>query len=291
MNRDFAGIFPRSWLYVPGHQEDRVGKAFCSEAEAVIVDLEDGVPHDQQEEAMQTLWSLREEAFAREKPWYVRVQSRNQEMLYLKNIRAAVDGGATGIVLPKVESPEEIQDVVSRCQQAGRDLGIIPLVETPRGLLQARAIAEASEQVSALMLGAEDLTLRLGPFTGVEKSSQATLYARWMLALSAAAAGVPAIDKVCLEVRESEPLLAECREACDLGFSGKTIIHPAQIEGVHATFRPSADQVAWAQQVIEAVQEAEKSGRTAILVEGQLVDPPIRDRAKRIVDLNTKLTK
>lgn len=280
---------PRSWLFVPAHQPRRVGKALASAAEAVIVDLEDGVPADQRETALQTLANMPSPAAAnRTCPWYVRVHAVS-EATFEHDMREASRAGVNGVVLPKVATPDDVQRADALARQHGRPLALVPLIESPAGLLHASDIAGANKQVAALMLGAEDLSVQLGPYIGQHEGSAheglGVLHARWMVAVAAAAHGIPAIDKACLKVRDENALAHECAQACELGFSGKALIHPDQIEGVHAAFQPSAARVAWADRVVAAAARAQAQGQAAVVVDGAMIDAPVLARARQVIEL------
>ncbi len=287
--REASQPAPRTWLFVPAHQPDRIAKALASAAETVIVDLEDAVPADQRAAARQTLVdALR--MIKTHKRWHVRVHGADDEACEA-DVRAAVAAGAAGIVLAKTQRPGDVSRVADMLRGCDRPIDIVPLIESPGGLLDAPAIAAASEHVTALMLGAEDLALGLGPYVGRGGADPGSggrdmVHARWMLSLAAAARGVAAIDKVCLAVDDEPALSRECEEACELGFSGKALIHPRQIAVAHRVFQPGPQQVAWARRVMEAAEHAARQGTAAVLLDGRLVDRPVVERARQTVALS-----
>ena len=282
--RSSASVFPRTWLFVPAHQSERVRKALASSAEAVIVDLEDGVPLDQRDAALQTLRNLPVNTAEARDQWYVRVHPVN-EPTFETDVQTAMHAGAKGVLLAKAETEADVQHAASLLSASCERFDIVPLVETPAGLLNAARIAGAAEHVTALMLGAEDLAVRLGPYVGQTALGTDMQHARWTLALAAAARGVAAIDMVCPAVRDAARLTRECQQACEMGFSAKAIIHPDQIEVVHEVMRPSAERVAWAHRVLAAAAEAQARGDAAVAVDGQMVDPPIVQRARQTIAL------
>jgi citrate lyase beta subunit len=135
------------------------------------------------------------------------------------------------------------------------------------------------------MFGAEDFALDLGLFTTREGESGDLLYARSALVVAAASERLQVIDRVYLDIRNPEGLLKDTRLARELGFTGKSLIHPGQIEAVHRVFQPTAGEVEQARRVVEAFEEAEAAGRGSVAVDGQMVDLPIVERARRILKL------
>jgi citrate lyase subunit beta/citryl-CoA lyase len=161
----------------------------------------------------------------------------------------------------------------------------IVAIESPRGLLNAAAIATASPRVAALMFGAEDFGLELGLPTLREGEASELLYARSALVVAAAAASVQAIDGVWPDISDAEGLAADCRRSRRLGFTGKSLIHPGQIETINAAFSPTAAEVDYARRVVAAFDEAMARGEGSIAFGGQLIDLPIVERARRTLAL------
>ena len=153
------------------------------------------------------------------------------------------------------------------------------MIESAVGLVQAPAIAASSPRLVALMFGAEDFAVDLGLFSFREGGLMA--YARSALVVAAASAGLEAVDKVYVDFRDPDGLARETQAARELGFSGKTLIHPAQIETVHRVFRPTDDEVESARRVVEAFEAAPGEGTMA--VDGQMVDLPVVKRARWIL--------
>jgi len=277
-------VFPRSWLFTPAHHPRRVSKALASGAEAVIVDLEDAVPADQREAALRTLSEISSDAAAPRRAWYVRVHPVGDARFEV-DVKAAVDAGAAGIVLAKAQCAADVRRAERLLALQRERFEVVPVIETPAGLLEAAAIMSAGKHVSGVMFGAEDFAVRLGPYVGQTAPGSDMQQARGMLALAAAARGVPAIDKVCLAVRDAAHLTTECEQACELGYSGKAIIHPDQIAPVHAVMRPSAGRLAWARRVLDAMAAARAKGDSVVVVDGQMIDPPVVRRAQETVTI------
>jgi citrate lyase subunit beta/citryl-CoA lyase len=159
------------------------------------------------------------------------------------------------------------------------------MVETALGVLQAYDMARASPRVRALCLGGEDLARDLGAVRTSE--GQELAYARAHVVLAARAAGVLAVDTVYTNLADLDGLLAEARRMRQLGYSGKLLIHPAQIEPVHRAFAPSQEEVAYARRVLEAFEAAEGRGEGVIALDGQMIDAPVVARAREVLAVAT----
>jgi citrate lyase subunit beta/citryl-CoA lyase len=176
------------------------------------------------------------------------------------------------VLLPKVESPEQVRRAAAALDGAGApaDLVLWSMLETPLGILEAATIAAASSRLAALVAGTSDLTkdLRARP----SRDRAALVTALGLIVLAARAHGLAALDGVHLDLADEDGFAAACRQGRDLGFDGKTLIHPKQIAAANAAFGPSAAEVAWSRRVIAAYAAAEAEGRGIVLVDGRLVE-------------------
>ncbi|WP_248492073.1 CoA ester lyase [Tsukamurella sp. PLM1] len=255
-------------LFVPGSRPDRFAKAQASGADAVVFDLEDAVAPGAKQAALEEVvgWLA---GRGRDVPAMVRVNAIDtpwhaSEVEMLRGLDVA-------LMLPKAETPE---DVTALHRGAG-GLAVVPLVETPRGVLRAEAIAAAAGVVR-LALGHIDLAAALGVDPDCHEAFR---HVRAQLVLAGAAAGLAApIDGVTTTLGDPEPLGRDLKHALSLGFGAKLCIHPGQVEAVHAACRPTADQAAWAERVVAAVGSDGTAGG-AIAVDGRMVDPPVVARA------------
>lgn len=260
----------RSYLFAPGHDAKLLDRVFTAGADAVMLDLEDAVPRDAKAAARQMV----AEALA-ERPAWVRINA-------LRSGLAAADLDvvaplAAGLRLPKVESAEDVQWVVDRCEADSPPL--ICAIESARGLLAAQEIA-AVEGVRHLSLGGVDLRRDLNTGDG----DLPMLHARSHLVVVSSAAGLaPPIDSVYAHLADEAGLRAQCELSRSLGFFGKSAIHPRQLPVVHSVFTPSAEEVAWAREVIAAFTAAR--GGAARLAGGEFVDRPVADRARALLGL------
>jgi citrate lyase subunit beta/citryl-CoA lyase len=225
----------------------------------------------------------------------VRVSAVSHEFIQA-DLACIVQRGLDGLALPKVETPQQVQivdEVLSdREKQAGLTPGSVALliaIESPRGLLNAHAIAAASPRVTGLMFGAEDLGKEMGLPLRREGEAADMLVPRSMLVLAASAANVQAVDGVWPDIQDAEGLKRYALQSRRLGFSGMSLIHPGQIEPINQIFGPTQEEVAYCQKVIEAFDAAVARGDGSIAFGGQLIDLPIVERAKRTAALAAQL--
>lgn len=279
----------RSMLFVPGNRMRRIHKAGKLEADAVILDLEDAVPMDDKEMARVFVRDSIGMLTERGLEIFVRVNSPTTGLME-EDLQYAIQRGVRGVVLPKAESGGDILRLEGLLEELegerGLKLGgisILPLIETPKGVLKAHEIASSSGRVIALGFGAVDFTRELG--TDVSPEGLETLYARSRIVLSASAAGVQAIDTPWTDFMDLEGLRRDARLARQLGFRGKMAIHPRQIGVLNEVFTPSEEEVRFARVVVEEFEKAEAAGRGAISVEGTMIDVAGYRRARELLSL------
>jgi citrate lyase subunit beta / citryl-CoA lyase len=267
-----------SWMFVPGHQQKMIDKALGLKLDVVIFDLEDGVPPAEKDTAR----NLIAQALARPAGVplrFVRIHAIGHNEME-RDIQAVIRPGLDGLVLPKVETPEDvcrIDEILKDREPKSGQVRLLATIESARGLIQAPAIAAASPRLIGLMFGAEDFALDLGIFGDPGD----LLYARSALVVAAASERLQAIDRVYTDIQNPDGLIRDTRQARELGFTGKGLIHPAQIEPVHKVFRPTAEEIEYARRVVEAFEKTEG----AIAVDGKMVDLPIVERARRVLQL------
>jgi citrate lyase subunit beta/citryl-CoA lyase len=284
----------RSLMFVPGHRERMVEKALGLSLDVAFLDLEDGAPPGEKDNAR----AMVARALGRPSGGplrFVRVNAIGTDRLEA-DLRAVVRPGLQGLVLPKVERPEEVLTVDAilneREPSAGLERGsvkFIPSVESARGLLNAPAIAACCERVVGIMFGAEDFGLDLGLPTNREGEARELIYARSAMVVAAASVHVQAIDGVWPDIHDGEGLRRDALQARRLGFSGKSLIHPGQIDTINEIFSPTPGEVDYARRVVQAFEEAEARGEGAIAFGGQLIDLPIVERARRLLRLHAAI--
>ncbi|MBS3976338.1 MAG: CoA ester lyase [Syntrophomonadaceae bacterium] len=278
----------RTFLFTPGNNEIRVEKAYGLGADAVILDLEDAVAVTEKKAARQMVKAIL--AKPRNVATFVRVNSLPTGFFY-GDLVEMVQPGLDGIILPKSETAEDVLKVdwlISLLEQeknlpAGK-IDLIPLVESALGILNAKEIAAACARVSRVAFGAIDYTLDIG--TSCSQAGSELFYARAQLVAASRAAGKkPPVDTVYPDIKDIEGLLLETKIVKQLGFFGKMVIHPNQIDPVNKVFSPTEEEVLWASKVAAAFDQAEAQGTASIQLEGKFIDYPVAMRAKRTLQL------
>jgi citrate lyase subunit beta / citryl-CoA lyase len=271
----------RSLLTVPANRADLVAKAPRSAPDAVFLDLEDGVPPDAKADARAdaraAAVALREAAPTLQV--FVRVNALDTTW-FDGDMAEALDPGLTGVVVPKVESVDDVGAIVDALARADRrDLGILVGVESAVGVARAEAVLQAP--VRWCYFGAEDFVADMG---GVRTTgNQEVLYARSRVALAARVGGVHAVDQIVADFRDDGRYVHEAEEGRALGYRGKLCIHPAQVPLAHEVFTPSHTAVEHARRLLAAYEEAATRGEATIAFEGEMVDEPMARRARAVL--------
>jgi len=273
----------RSRLYVPGNQPKLMLSAGLYGADGIILDLEDSVPPSEKDSARVLVRNALAALDWGESEHMVRV---NQGAHGDEDLREIVGRGVHTVLVPKVEDPAEVVRLAALLRDLAGDDGppfLMPIVESPGGVLRAFEIAAADELVVVLTLGLEDLSAELGaPRTSEGWES---FLARQTTVYAARAAGVQPIASVFSGIDDEEGLAAYVRRERALGFDGIGCIHPRQIAVVHREMTPTEREVARAIEVVRAAREAEARGLGAVSVGSKMVDPPVVKQAFRTVDL------
>ncbi len=287
--------FMRSLMFVPGHRQRMIDKALASAADVLFLDVEDGVPPAEKDLARETIASsLR--TVAEQPPQgrhplrFVRINAIGHERMHA-DLSTVLGPGLEGLCLPKVEYADQIREVDGLLAQPDPkgEIRYIASIESALGLINAAQIAAASPRMAGLMFGAEDFSKDLGlPTLRVAEASE-LLYARSAIIVAATAAHIQSIDGVWPDIQDPDGLLKDSLQARRLGFTGKSLIHPGQIEIVNNVFRPDEGEVEYARRVIAAFEEGQARGDGAIALGGQLIDLPIVDRARRTLAMHEAL--
>jgi len=276
----------RSFLFAPGNHPRRVEKVFGCGADAAILDLEDAVAVAEKPAARQAVVQALQRP--RECLCYVRVNATNSEWCY-RDLCEVVRPGLDGVLLPKVESAAGLLAADWLIAQLERERGLAPggvdliaIVETGAGLDRIDEIARCGSRVRRIAFGAADFALDMNLQWSREETEFA--YVRARLVLAARAAGLdPPLDTVWARLPDRDGLRDSARTALAMGFQGKMCIHPDQIAVVNEVFTPSPEEVARAERIVEAFRQAEQQGSASIQLDGQFIDYPIVQRARRIV--------
>ncbi|WP_135366583.1 HpcH/HpaI aldolase/citrate lyase family protein [Halosimplex halophilum] len=273
----------RSLLYTPGDDRDMLETAVETDADAVIFDLEDAVAPDARDDARETVRATLDDLDDPGPELCVRINP------YDRCGRDDVDAvvGDTGtppdsIVLPKAEGAADVAQLRDHLVDLGADdIDVIPLVETAAGIVAVEETA-AAPGVDAVAYGDQDYTADVGATVTDEKTE--SLYARQRVVAAAGAAGVGALDTVYTDIEDREGLREQTQRVVEFGFDGKLAIHPDQVPVINEAFTPDAESIEWAERVVEGQRAAETDGTGVFTVDGQMIDPPLVERAERILD-------
>ncbi len=280
------GRLRRSRLYLPGNGPKLFVSAGLHGGDGIILDLEDSVHPDEKDAARLLVRNALRCLDFGDAERMVRI---NQLPLGLTDLDAVVPERPDLILIPKVEDPEQVREVDARIVEVlareGSDasLWLMPILESALGVEHALAIATASDRVAALTIGLEDYTADLGVRKTVEGGE--SLYARRRLVNAAKAAGVQAIDSVYGDVADAEGLRAWGQRSRAMGYEGMGCIHPRQIPVIHEAFAPSRAEIDRALKIVAAFEDAEARGLGVVSLGTKMVDPPVVNRALKLVEL------
>jgi citrate lyase beta subunit len=270
-------------MITPGHRPERLAKAVGLAADSLIFDLEDAVPPARKVEARAVVaQALTELSFGRRER-AVRLNAIGSAD-FIADMAALPWARIDAVMLPKVERAEDLQQLDAALDAAapGRDIAVIATLETPRGILNALQIADASPRLAAFFLGPGDYTMQ----TGGRITPRVLEFPRQMLVAAAGAVGAQALDAPYLsDLRDVVATRQDAEAARELGFSGKVVFHPDQIAPVNDAFTPSTEEVAKAKRYIAAFQEAAAKGENLAYVDGTFIAMDLVPNMERIVAL------
>jgi len=272
----------RSVLYMPGANERALEKAKTIPADALILDLEDAVAPDAKPEARDRVCAAVQSGEYGAKELTIRANGIGTPW-HDDDLRAIAQAGPAAVVVPKVSSAAEVHQIEAALEAAGAPdhTKIWAMLETPVAMLHAEEICAASERLTVLVMGTNDLIKELH---GLRVPSRQPLLPSLGLSLLAArATGKVILDGVYNDIKDPDGFLAECRQGREMGFDGKTLIHPSQVEPCNEAFAPSADEVELARRIIAAFEEAEAEGRGVVTVDGRMIENLHVDEARRVL--------
>lgn len=278
----------RSVLFAPANRPDLLAKLPRARPDVAVMDLEDGTPLPEKERArhvvVETAWTLSSE-HPRQR-LYLRVNDPDSP-LFDEDLDVAVTEGIHGLVVPKTTSAEQvvaIERALAERERAARarPKEILFGIETAAGVEASVAILEASTRAIGAYFGAEDFAADVG----ARRTAAGTevLYARSRVVIAARLAGIAAVDQVVTEVRDPERFAEDARAGRDLGYRGKLCVHPDQVALAHAAFAPSAHERDRAARLLAAYEQAMAEGRGTLEFEGAMVDLPLVEQARALVD-------
>jgi citrate lyase subunit beta / citryl-CoA lyase len=270
----------RSVLYMPGANERALEKAKGLPADALILDLEDAVAPDAKTEARERVCAAAASAQYGRREIAIRANGLDTQW-HADDVAAIAAAGPDAIVVPKVGRVEDVRAIESALERHGApDRTMIwAMVETPVAMLHAEEIAGCSERLSVLVMGTNDLAkeLRASHVPG----RQPLLTGLGLCLLAARATGKVILDGVYNDISDADGFLAECRQGKEMGFDGKTLIHPSQLEPCNQVFAPSDEEVAAAREIITAFEEAERERRGVVTVNGRMIENLHVDQARQ----------
>ena len=277
----------RSMLYVPGDSLRKVTKASTLPADTIILDLEDGVALSQKEAARLTVRQALLQLDFGPRERLVRINNVNGPLAQ-NDLAVTLEGRPDGYVVPKVESAEDLLAVSHFLDEQEklngwplRQIRLVAMIETALGVMNLREIGQATPQLDALVFGAEDFAASVGAVRSRENGEM--FYARSAVVTAAGAYNLQAIDLVFVGLNDPQGLEAECLSGRQLGFIGKTLIHPGQIETANRIFAPAAAEVDAARRLLAAFDEHQTAGAGAFAYEGKMVDMPVIRTAQRLL--------
>lgn len=278
----------RSMLFVPGSNAAMLSNSFIYKPDSIMFDLEDAVALKEKDSARLLVAHALQHPLYQEIETVVRVNPLDSEFGLL-DLNAVVRASVDVVRMPKTETAQDVVDMdnaITDIEKAcGREVGstkMLAAIESPLGITQANQIATASKRLIGIALGAEDYVRNLK----TERSPEGIelLFARCSILQAARAAGIQAFDTVYSNANNEEGFLKEAALIKQLGFDGKSLINPRQIELLHNLFAPTQKDVDQAKRIIEAAEEAERQGSGVVSLNGKMIDAPIIDRAKLVLE-------
>ncbi len=261
---------------MPGDDRRKIEKGIATHPDCVIMDMEDGVAVSRKAEARATILTALKELDFGNIERIVRINPLDSGMTD-EELAAVKEGKPDTLLVPKIDSAEQVDWVRRRLPD---ELRLLVMIETAKAIVNLKEIA-ASPGLTALVFGAEDMIASVGGMR--TKSNHEVAYARSAVAVYAAAFGLQALDQVYVDFGDDEGLKAESRAALELGYSGKTAIHPRQIIPINEAFTPSAAEVERAEKIVRAFRELQAGGTGAFAFEGKMVDMPIVRAAEAVL--------
>ena len=279
----------RALLYMPGDDLRKIQKATTLGVDSICMDMEDGVALNRKAEARSTIAQALQSLDFGSSERLARINAIGSGY-EIDDINAVVPARPDGIVIPKVEFAEqvrwvskEITAIEKKNRWPARNIRLLVVVETARGIVNLAQIASASPRLEAIIFGAEDFAGDIGAIRTPE--AWEVFYARSAVATHAAAFGLQAIDMVYVNFHDQEGLRKEALTGAQMAFAGKQVIHPNQVQPVQEAFTPGDEAIAQAVRVMEAFTKHQQAGVGAFALDGKMVDAPIVKTAERVVAL------
>jgi citrate lyase subunit beta / citryl-CoA lyase len=281
-----AGLF-RSLLFVPGNNPRFLQKAKAIRADIVCFDLEDSVPESEKDNARKLIKTALQERSDYAASVYVRTNSPSSGKIS-DDLSYVLQNGLDGLVIPKVNSAKDLSTIIKHISSLEKkrklkNTVLIPSIESALGVVNTYEIASFSKRIVAVVFGVFDLLNDMG--IEYTKQAEGAKYARAKVPLDAKAAGVFAIDAIWQDINDKDGLLQDCLVGKNLGYAGKSIIHPDQISVTHEAFAPNKAELEWAKKVCDTYLESTKKGKGATVVDGKMIDEVHYKQAQALLRL------
>jgi len=279
----------RSLVFVPGNNPRFLEKAKSLPADIVCFDLEDSVPDKEKDNARTLISKKLKERKDFKSSVFVRTNSPHSGKIP-NDLKKVIQKGLDGIVIPKVDSAKDlkkIEKIISSLEKKRKmkKIRIIPSIESSLGVINCYEIASSSKRIDAIVYGIFDL-LNDMKIEYTKGNPIGAKYSRYKVPVAASAAGVNAIDGIWQEIKNKKGLEDDCKLGKELGYSGKSIIHPDQISITHKIFFPNASEISWSKLVVKEYEKSTKKGTGAIVVDGKMIDEVHYKRAKALLELS-----
>jgi citrate lyase subunit beta/citryl-CoA lyase len=270
-------------LYVPAHVERHLQKARSLQADSIIFDLQESVPASQKLVARETLKKALADPHFGYSEKVVRINPLAGPFGH-DDLRLAASLDVDAILFPGIESAADVHECIAALDAVGGgDKLVMVNIETPRGVLRAEEIAASSDRLVAMILGTTDLANGLK--VNMTKDRLGLLGSLSLVVLAARAYGRCVVDGPHLDLKNVEACEFACRQSRDLGFDGKTVIHPVQLTYTNDAFTPRREDMDRAQRILDALVEAERQGRSMAVVDDRLIEPSLQDWARRVIHI------
>ncbi|MDQ3005950.1 MAG: CoA ester lyase [Chloroflexota bacterium] len=277
----------RALLYMPGDDRRKIEKATTLGVDSICMDMEDGVSANKKAEARTVIALAMKDLDFGISERCIRINSIGSG-IEKRDLVAALATNPDAIVVPKIESADQVKWVSERIESyelsSNLNIGAIRLligVETAKGILNLKEIAEADKRLEAIIFGAEDYAASVGATR--TKEATEVLYARSAVVTACAANDLQAIDMVYIDFRDLEGLRVEAEQGAGFGFSGKQVIHPNQVVPVQEAFTPSAEAIEYAKRIVESFESSQKEGKGAYALDGKMIDMPLLKNAQKVL--------
>src|SRR5215217_5263196 len=278
----------RALLYMPGDDRRKIEKSTTLGVDCICMDMEDGVAITRKIDARAIIAQAMKELIFGDSEKCIRINSIGSG-LESYDLVAALATDPDTIIVPKIESAEQVKWVSDHIEQyelsSNQDIGSVRLlvgVETAKGILNLKEIAEADKRLEAIIFGAEDYAASIGARR--TKEGIEVLYARQVVVTACAANDLQAIDMVFIDFRNEAGLRLEAEQGAGFGFSGKQIIHPNQVSAVQEAFTPSNEAIDYARRIVETFESSQRDGKGAYALDGKMIDMPLLKNAQKVLE-------